>query len=312
MSDVAKMKFLPSQLERFLVSVSGFRGSSVEYVDDGVSTEVYKVIKKGQVYYLRIIDDDETASPEVLAHELILKKGVSAPRVACWKDFDKKLKGRSWMIKEEIPGGPLKGKSEKERRVIYAAGRDLALINSINSDGFGWIRRDKESANKLIGCYPSFEEFIFDMRRIENMLRDLVKLGILEKSLVKKYLKYVAGRKSLVICPEGHLSHGDFDLSHIFVKESEYTGIIDFGDIRLTSVYHDLAHFYTFAPKYFQDLLKGYLSVTRLDNGYMEKIDLIAVLFALGKLWWRAKNMPKKVKAGEPALEKVLSVKRFG
>ena len=33
---------------------------------------------------------------------------------------------------------------------------------------------------------------------------------------------------------------------------------IDFGDIRCTSVYHDLAHFYTYAPKYFEDVFEGY------------------------------------------------------
>jgi aminoglycoside phosphotransferase (APT) family kinase protein len=44
--------------------------------------------------------------------------------------------------------------------------------------------------------------------------------------------------------PRGHLAHGDFDATHIWLDDhGRYAGIIDFGEMRGADRHFDLGHF---------------------------------------------------------------------
>jgi Ser/Thr protein kinase RdoA (MazF antagonist) len=133
------------------------------------------------------------------------------------------------------------------------------------------------------------------------MLRELIDFGKIDGGLERKYLRYV-GEKSGSFEPGNPcLSHGDFDPSHIYSKGGKYQGIIDFGDIRCTSIYHDLAHFFVYARKDFPTLLAGYETVTDLGPNYLDRIRFVAIIFGLRKLWWTAKNIPERANKDHPA-----------
>jgi len=298
-----KKHFTLDQIQDFINNVPDFRACVVKHVDDaGVSTEVYKLIRDKDVFYLRIADEGENMSSEALVHKLLTEKGVKVPKVLCCEDFNKKL-GRSYMITSEIVGVPLKKDKKATRESLLEVGKQLALINSIPVKGFGWLDRNKPNAQELVGCYSTYEEFALNQERISNMLDYLVEKGVFSRPLSEKYLCYVNDNKNLLAnCDQAYLAHGDFSIPHIFFQNGEYVGIIDFGDIRCTSIYHDLAHFYTYNREYFEGVLEGYKTVKKLESDCMSKIEFVAMLFAVGKLWWVAKNIPKKLTSVHPAL----------
>ena len=273
----------------------GLSGCEVEHVEDGVSTDVFRIRKGRESFYFRVAPQGENFSPEIIAHELLLKKGVIIPRVLHFEDFNEEL-GRSFMVVSEIKGIPLRAckNVEQSRRIAEKAGEQLALINSIPIKGFGWIDRGKKNVREIEATGDDYHDFILE--NLAGMLGSLVKQGIIAEGLSKNISLVVSKNEHCFDYEQAYLAHGDFDASHIYQQEGKYTGIIDFGDIRATSPYHDLAHFETYTEELFEYLLKGYRSVRRLPEDYVHRISLEGLVFAVGKLWWTAKNRPHKLK----------------
>lgn len=286
-----KQKTTVETIKDFIKTLSEFSNFKIEATNNGVSTDVYRLIKDTTILYLRLSDPKENMSTEALAHRLIIEKGVSIPKVLHYEDFNESL-GRSYMITTEIKGEPARNDKTHLKEITYQAGKQIALVNTILVEGFGWLDWKTPNITKLKGLYSSWEEFRLDFSRIENMLNDLIGSGTIDRHIADKYLRYVNDNKQLIKCTQAHLAHGDFGLDHVYTFEGKYSGIIDFGDIRATSIYSDLAHFYTYSPESFDDLLKGYLEVTPLEEGYKEKIEFESMLTVIGKLWWVTKNLP--------------------
>ncbi len=281
------------KVQKFIKILPDFKHFIVEPTSGGVSTDVYKLIKNSTVFYIRFSKPNQNVSTEVLAHNLMLRKGVKVPKVIVFEDFNKQI-NRSYMITSEIKGIRAKKCKKNLKKIIYEAGKQIALVNTIVVDGFGDFDVSKYNTTKLIGTSSAYD--VFDMNRIENMLKDLLVQNIIDKPVVKKSLNYIKKNKNLIVCKQAHLAHGDFDLGHVFAYQGKYSGIIDFGDIRAVSLYRDLTHFYIYNNEYFEDLLSGYQEVTKLDSGYKEKIETLALVIAIGKLWWISKNIPDVLK----------------
>lgn len=297
-----------SLLEKLPVGLSG---CEIEHVADGVSTDVFRIKKGRESFYFRITPQGENFSPEAIAHELLLKKGVIVPKVLYFEDFNEEL-GRSFMIVSEIKGAPLKADrdSKQSQGVAQKAGEQLALINSIPIAGFGWVDRSKKNVRKIEATGDDYHDFV--LNRLDGMLTSLVDQTIITGSLSKNISLVVSRNEHYFDYDQAYLAHGDFDASHIYQHEGKYTGIIDFGDIRATSPYHDLAHFETYSGELFRHLLEGYKSVRRLPEDYVHRISLEGLVFAVGKLWWTAKNRPHKLKghAAMKYIDKSLKVLR--
>jgi len=295
-------------IEALIKRLPKFKDCIVRRVkDSGVSTEVFRLIGKKQNYYLRLSDFKENISTEVLAHKMIIEKGVKAPIVLYYEDFNK-LINRSFIITTEIRGKPVKKIKNLPKKVLIEAGKQLALINSIPIKSFGWFDCSKPNAKKLEAEYKNYQDFALDFSNIEAMLNDLKKAKIFNKGFSKKYLEYIRKNQNLIKCKQAYLAHGDFCEDHIYVYKNKYSGIIDFGDIRATSQYHDLAHFYKYSSKYFDSLLEGYRIINSLEDDYMQKIEFVATLFTLGKLWHKMKNCPEQLKKKRNDFELLKSV----
>ena len=89
---------------------------------------------------------------------------------------------RSLMVTTEIAGSSIASvePSQINRRILGEAGADLASVNRVQVEGFGWIRRDRRAENALRGEFSTYSEWI------DNHYREcpsvLAAAGVLTKS----------------------------------------------------------------------------------------------------------------------------------
>lgn len=91
------------------------------------------------------------------------------------------------------------------------------------------------------------------------------------------------------ILDHGQLAHGDIDVTHIYIHEGAYSGIIDFGEMRGAEQYFDLGHFQlhdgeTRPEELFGSFLAGYADVVALPDDHREAIRVSAILLGLRQL----------------------------
>src|ERR1041385_3714744 len=115
-----------------------------ERTPEGISTQVYRLVRGQETFYLRVAEEaDENLETDAELHRRLLTLGVRVPRVVFVEPFDATI-GRSVAITTEMPGASLAAAAPRPamaRAVAEAAGEDLAVINRVAVDGFGWVRR---------------------------------------------------------------------------------------------------------------------------------------------------------------------------
>ena len=114
---------------------------NVERVKTGVSTYVYRVIHEGKSIYLRVLPENTSFAIEAKAHSTMLNLGVNVP-IPVYYEHKNDLLGKSIMLTSEISGRCIDRCDSDIADVLVTAGKQLAIINSINVDGFSWINRD--------------------------------------------------------------------------------------------------------------------------------------------------------------------------
>jgi aminoglycoside phosphotransferase (APT) family kinase protein len=273
--------------------------SSVERVAEGVSTYVYRVCRGSETFYLRVWPEEgESFAPEARALTLLRERGVRVPRVLFLDACDETLQ-RSVMLTSEIPGRHLgHGPADPPtRRVLNEAGRDLALINEVPVDGFGWIRRDPGVGTELQGEHPTFRDFA-----LEHLDRDLAALTgrALSRADTASIRAIVEAHPGWLIAERASLAHGDFDATAIHQQDGRYTGIIDFGEIRGTDVWYDLGHVRmhdgeTVSVPLLDWLVEGYRSVTPLSADYRQRIAFASLTIAVRALARCLERRPAQV-----------------
>ncbi len=279
-----------------LINSTEFNNFEVISIDKGVSTDVFKLSYKSTTLFLRVLPKGEKSSRQVIAHRKMIEKGVNVPEVIYFADNINEIDGCSYMILKEIKGDSIREsrvlRLNDIEKIIIEAGKQIALVNTIEVNGVGWI--DRAEGNNLFASVKDYDDFA--IKNLQNMLIDLVSKNIVSKELSEKIFQYIDKNKQLFdIKGKSFLAHGDFGIDHIYQNDGKFSGIIDFGDIRGTSKFYDISHVYTFNNIYFEYLIKGYNEVYKLPNDYLERVKLEAVLFGVGKLWWIAKNRPDKI-----------------
>lgn len=165
-------------------------------------------------------------------------------------------------------------------KILRDAGRELAHINSINVDGFGWIERDRADTTRLQAEWSSHHVFI-----LEHWHDDLAYLArsTLPPRTIAALERLLSQHASWLDVEQGYLAHGDLDATHIYQHNGQYSGIIDFGEIRGASCWYDLGHFHMRdgeqLPSYLlPELLRGYEEVVPLPADYEQHIRFTSVL----------------------------------
>ena len=283
-------------------------GGSVERVAEGVSTYVYRIHRRSETFYLRVLPEEGASfAPEVRVLALLRERRVRVPEVLYYDDCDDVLQ-HSVMVTSEIVGQHLGHRSADEatRRILRQAGRDLATINAIPVAGFGWIRRDRGAVLHLEGEHQTFSGFAReyldrDLSALEGRVLSAPDTATI-RALVEAHPAWLAAQRAW-------LAHGDFDATHIFQHDGRYTGIIDFGEIRGTDPWYDLGHFRmhdgeTLPASVLDWLLEGYRSVVQLQPDYRLRIGFASLLIAVRALGRCLERRPEKV-AGHHALASI-------
>ena len=269
---------------------------SVERVKVGVSTYVYRIRRAGEVFYLRVLPEvGASFAPEAHVHALLRERGVSVPEVVYIEQCDAALQ-RSVMVTTEIKGRPIGHRSLDAglKDVLVAAGRDLAVINSLPVESFGWIRRDGAAGPRLEAEHSNSRAFMLD-----HLEQDLALLG--ERALSQRETaavgEIISRHDAWLDSTWAWLAHGDFDLTHIYARQGRYSGIIDFGEIRGADALYDLGHFKlhdgeTLSKLALPYLLEGYQQLAPLPRDYEGRLCLTSLLIAVKALARRLRRYP--------------------
>ena len=252
---------------------------TVERVPKGRSTFVYRIITRGETYYMRFLPEDGSFAAEVLTHNAMLSAGVSVPQVIAFEDKNE-LTGLSVMLVNEVLGISIEDirPDTNLKDILREAGRQLACIHSITVDGFGWI--DRGSYDKLKGEKASFDEYFSEY--LNHDLQALRQYPFSEKE-VMEITDLMMKAKEMLNVKKAVLVHGDFDISHIFHSSGKFSGIIDFGEIRGNNTFFDLATFVGFYQdrEIYSYLLDGYSEITPLTDKDLYGVELMALFIIL-------------------------------
>ena len=258
---------------------------SVERAAEGVSTYIYRITRGDERFYLRVLPEIGSGfAPELRIHALLRERGVRVPEVLYFEHRNEVL-GMSVLLTTELPGRSIarEGLGARTPDVVVAAGRDLAIINDIPVDGFGWVRRDAPLVTKLAAELPTNRAFL-----TEHLESDLAFLGtaLLAAPEVAAIRATIARHEAWLDAGHGHLAHGDLDATHIFQHDGRYAGIIDFGEIRGTDPWYDLGHFAMrdgeiLPARLFPWLLEGYRSVAPLPDDHSQRIAFASLLIRI-------------------------------
>lgn len=244
---------------RALVARLAGPGFAIERALGGMSTPVYRLRRDGEILYLRIAEEPSgSMQAEVAVHEHLRAAGASVPEVVAMDDGPEI--GRGVMLVREILGEPLAGGEGSDRTpILRAAGRDLARINAVAVEGFGWIRRD-EPVCPLRGEHATYAAFVESGTASIGVVAERLGTEQERRTLAQRLDEASADD------PPSGLAHGDFDATHIYQRDGRYAGVIDFGEIRGAEPHYDLAFLLVqdAAGAMLGDVIAGYAEITPL------------------------------------------------
>lgn len=244
----------------------------------GVSTQVYQLHSGSETFYLRVAEEaDENLETDAELHQRLRDLGVKVAAVVYVEAFNADI-GRSIMITTEVRGTALADTAA--RSVLAEAGADLAVLNQVPVDGFGFVRRRgrRWPLQAEHATYPPYLTSYLP-RPWPGPLAALFATPVLDA--IEGMLEHERDRPPA----RAVLAHGDFDTTHIFHTGDGYTGLIDFGEIRGTEPLFDLGHFHLYdRDARLPALLDGYQRVQPLPADHGRAIQRSAVLLALRQL----------------------------
>ena len=254
-------------------------GFGIERALGGMTTPVYRLQRDGEDLYLRMAEGPGgSMHAEAAVHEDLRAAGVSVPEVIAVDDGPEI--GRGVMLVRAIGGEPATGADGIDLApILRAAGRDLATINSLAVDGFGWIRRE-EPVWPPRGEDATYEAFVNGGTGAVAALADRLPTdearGVLEARL----------GEARADDPPSRLAHGDFDVTHIFQRDCRYTGVIDLGEMRGAEPHYDLAYFLVHdqAGTMLGDLIAGYAEVVVLSGDLATRLRRSATVIVATQL----------------------------
>lgn len=259
----------------------------IERVLSGVSTYVYRIELDDEILYLRILpEQDMSFAVEVHVHNLLGQRNVQVPEVMYY-EHDHEVIGMSIMIVKEILGSNIEDcpSIEQYENILYHAGQQLAVINQVPVEGYGWIARSSNQHEHVLqGEKLLLQDHIYD-----HLDADLLVLSenVLLKDVISSIISILENGRILMLRHQSHLIHGDFDDSHIFAHQGKFTGIIDFGEIQGNSPLYDLGHYKLHDGQSYigyPSLAKGYNKVRQLSYDDQIEIDLWALWIGVRRL----------------------------
>jgi aminoglycoside phosphotransferase (APT) family kinase protein len=275
-----------SIIESIATTALGGNISAIEPVLEGRSTYVYRLVRGAEAFYARVLPEAGASfAPEAAAHTMLRRQGVRVPDVVFWEELNSQV-DRSVMITTAITGQAITESAAPHKlgEVLRAAGHDLALLNQLPVDGFGWIKRDIPADSALRADLPT--ESAFMLAELDSSLATLNSIALDMRQSDDAIRAAVATYAALLDTERSGLAHGDLDTTHICNDQGRYTGLIDLGDIRGTGPYYDLGHFHfhdgeRLPAPLLPYLLEGYGEVSPLPPNADQRITLASLLIGV-------------------------------
>jgi aminoglycoside phosphotransferase (APT) family kinase protein len=197
---------------------------------------VYRAETVQATFFVRVAeepDENLTTDADILTRARAI--GASVPEVVVVEAHPPEL-DRSFLVTAELPGTALAaaGDGRVAESAVRKAGRDLALINSIDVQGYGRLVRDGSTVIRAeLGRYEDFvvAQLPDPWPGWLGGLFPTSELEVLERTVWEEL--EAPGEKAVLV-------HGDLDVTHIFVVGGHYSGVIDFGEVRGADRYFDL------------------------------------------------------------------------
>lgn len=248
----------------------------------GGSTPVYRVTTGETVTYLRLAEEPgERRDAEACVHELLRARGVLVPEILRFEPEPREL-DRSAALTSTIPGRPIDRHTPitAVHRIARQAGRDLATINGIPVEGYGWVDIVRGEDRHLVAEHCTRATWAAEYLAAAET--------VIASSLVDTSLSYAMHFwANLPDNGRSWLAHGDFDATHIHAdpESHTHTGIIDFGEIRGPDPLYDLGHVWihvadAFGTDVFDAVLAGYRERVDLPGDWRGEIRLQTVAIA--------------------------------
>ena len=276
---------------------------AIERVAEGGSTAVYRITQRDSVTYLRVLPEQGASFvPEAEVHRVLLARGLHVPRILYVEPYYAQLQ-RSAMLTSAIAGRAIgyAARPAGVEEIVRDAGRELAVVNQIAVEGFGWIRRDLPAGEALQAECVTYSEWL---------MQDYAPVfGALGQALAPDELQGVhaalAEAAELFANERATLAHGDFDATHVYHQYGRYSGIIDFGEIRGAQALYDVGHFAIENADLLPALLEGYRQAGPLPEDYGRRIDLSTLLIAARRL---GRRLARGAGVFEPDRQAILRV----
>jgi Ser/Thr protein kinase RdoA (MazF antagonist) len=253
-------------------------------VTEGGSTIVYRIQADDRIYYLRILPEaDVSLAAEVTAHQQLGALGVHVPDVVHFMPRHPVFE-RSVTLTTAIPGRAI-GYTQPPQQVatiLHAAGRELAQINQLPVVGFGWANRIAPATGGIAAEFPSVGDWL--AAHFAEPLNALTLSNLLPRHSAEHLVQLLDRTNALYAAEPAMLAHGDFDVTHIYYQDGEYSGIIDFGEIRGAPWFYDLSHFAIENAELLPFLLAGYAEVRPVTAAEQEQIALLSQLIAARRI----------------------------
>jgi aminoglycoside phosphotransferase (APT) family kinase protein len=256
----------------------------VERVAEGVSTIVYRISSAEHTYYLRIAPEaGVNLAAEVAVHRHLAALGLHIPNILHFEPLHP-LFQRSLMLVSAIAGQAI-GYTEPPpgvRAILQQAGRELAHINQVPVQGYGWANSIAPHSGFITAEYAILSDWL--QVHFAAPIQALVGCDMLSVHDVARIARLL-DRACVIFADEpAVLAHGDFDLTHIYYQDDTFTGVIDFGEVRGAHWLYDLSHFAIESGHLLPFLLAGYEEIRPLAPTDREHLRLTSILIAARRM----------------------------
>jgi aminoglycoside phosphotransferase (APT) family kinase protein len=256
----------------------------IERVPEGKSTAVYRIHGNEAIYYFRVLPEIEASfTPEAYVHTTLRTWGLHLPEVLYFEPYNANLQ-RSIMLTTAIAGQAI-GQGVRPLQadqVVRRAGAELASLNNLPVQGFGWVQRPAEVREGLSAEYPTYQAWL--NQDFDPPLWALQQSALFSSQDYQALRIFMAEAVEVFGSEPATLAHGDFDTTHTYHHEGQYTGIIDFGEIRGAQQLYDVGHFWIENSDLLSPLLEGYAEVAPLPADHQRRIYLTGLLIAARRL----------------------------
>lgn len=285
----AKFEVDPNLLENVVKKATKSNIGESERLIHGEVNEVYSVTtKSGDAVIVRVSRNEKPKfEAERWAIEQSKKAGVPVPEVLLLDSVEDSGEKLSFCVEKKIEGVSLKsltdGGKTDIKPIVVEAGGVLARIHSVKTDGYGELKPEGK------GSYDSWEEYMlaWNLKGREHIESSAKAIG-LDVKAVRRAMGILEEHKSVFGNIGPHLLHSDYGGDHIFVKNGEISGIIDFENCRGGDIANDFSwwSFYGRNRPPIEWLEEGYKREGNFGDNYDLRLRLGKIKLGLDLVWY--------------------------